>query len=118
MKTNTEIHLEGLSPEVKGAFAPAFINIHYFYATCYLIAQNEHHYGQEKPTNWEESIKVVHAYQQRIEAFLDQTGLEGGELMADIKSEYLEDYIAYRERDLEIDNNTFMQIMHNIQKGL
>lgn len=84
------------------------------YETVYLIAKNEHVLQEEKPEQWEAKIKVVNAYQAMIRSMLDEFGLDGKEVIADITSDYLEDYVNYREQDFGMTNEEFISIIKRI----
>lgn len=84
------------------------------YATVYLIAKNEHVLQEEKPDRWEAKIKVVNVYQGMIRSMLNNFGLDGEEVIADITSDYLEDYVNYREQDFGMANEEFISIIKRI----
>ena len=85
-----------------------------FYATVYLIAKNEHLLQETKPAAWEQKIRTVHAYQGMIRFMLDEFGLSGKDILADISSDYLEDYVHYREKDFGMSNEEFINIIKRI----
>lgn len=117
-RTETETLLHNLEQEIQNALAKQFTTTQYLYECCYLMAQNEHICSQEKPPHWEARIEAMQAYKQRIENYLDTLGLDGKSLVADISSDYFEDYVNYRQREMTIDNDTFVTIMQRIQRGL
>ena len=41
-------------------------------------------------------------------------GLDGGEIVADIASDYFEDYVNYKEPELDITNDEFIAILQKI----
>lgn len=117
-RTETAELLHQLDEQIQATLATHFISTQYLYECCYLMAQNEHICSQEKPQQWEARIEAMQAYKQRVESYLDTLGLDGKSLVADISSDYFEDYVNYRQRTLTIDNNSFMTIMQRIQQGL
>lgn len=84
------------------------------YATTYLIAKNEHVLQEDKPDQWEAKMKVVNAYQDLIRSMLNEFGMDGKEVMADITSDYLEDYVNYREQNFGMTNEEFISIIKRI----
>lgn len=85
-----------------------------FYATVYLIAKNEHLFQEMKPESWEQKVKVVHAYQGMIRFMFDELELPGKDIIADITSDYLEDYVNYKEQDFGMTNEEFIAIIKRI----
>ena len=85
-----------------------------FYATVYLIAKNEHILQDGKPEQWEEKMKVIHVYQAMIRFMLEELELPSKDIMADIASDYLEDYVNYREQDFGMTNDEFLSIIKRI----
>lgn len=106
--------LKKLPPEVKEKINSLYGNTDKFYATVYLIAKNEHMLQEMKPAAWEQKIKTVHAYQGMIRFMLDEAGLSGKDIMADIASDYLEDYVQYQDKDFGMTNEEFIAILKRI----
>ena len=61
-----------------------------------------------------EKIRTVHAYQGMIRFMLEELGLPGKDIMADITSDYLEDYVNFREKDFGMTNEEFISIIKRI----
>lgn len=113
--TQTETYLNELSSPILEAFKPVFENIEKFYAVCYLIIKNEHVLSQEKPELWEEKIKTVQWFKDKIERKLNENNLNGKDIIADIASDYFEDYVHYKERDFGMNNEKFISYIKQIQ---
>lgn len=113
--TKTEQFLQTVDANAAKKIAEVFGDTARFYAAIYLMAQNEHYYNLDKPEGWEQKLKTVCFVQEKTEAFLNNAGLDGKELMADIKGDYLDDFIAYRVRGFELTNEQFIAIIKAIQ---
>jgi len=100
--------------EVKSRISKVFGNVDKFYATVYLIAKNEHINEEEKAPNWETRRKIIHAYQERIKYLLAELDLPANDIIADIKSDYLEDYVNYKDIDFDMTNEEFIEIIKRI----
>ena len=108
------ITIKKMSDEAKAHISKIYGSTDKFYATVYLIAKNELLLQQHKPAAWEQKMRTVHAYQGIIRFMLDELGINGQELMADIASDYLEDYVSFREKNFDIDNEEFISILKRI----
>lgn len=106
--------LKELPAEAKEKINSIYGNTDKFYATVYLIAKNEYLLQEAKPAAWEQKIKTVHAYQGMIRFMLEELGLPGKDIMADITSDYLEDYVNFREKDFGMTNEEFISIIKRI----
>lgn len=113
-KTATQNYLNLLPDSTKLKFTPTFGDITKFYTTVYLIARNEHIIGNDKPDRYEDKLAVIHDVQSRIEAFLNQNDLPGKDIMADIASDYFEDYVHYRDSEINMTNDEFLDIIRKI----
>jgi len=49
-----------------------------------------------------------------IRFMLEELGLPGKDIMADITSDYLEDYVNFREKDFGMTNEEFISIIKRI----
>ena len=49
-----------------------------------------------------------------VEKLVSSYGLDGGEIVADIASDYFEDYVNYKEPELDITNDEFIAILQKI----
>ena len=107
--TQTEIYLNDLQSPILETFKPIFKSIEKFYATCYLIIK------QEQPELWEEKIKTVQWFKDKIERKLNDNNLNGKDIVADIASDYFEDYVHYKERDFKMTNEEFISYIKQIQ---
>lgn len=85
-----------------------------FYATVYLIARNAHQCEMAAVPAAEQRMRTIRAYQGMIRFMLDEEGANGKEIMDDIASEYLEDFVNYREQDFGMTNEEFIAIIKKI----
>lgn len=86
-----------------------------FYATVYLIARNAHQCEMAAVPASEQRMRTIRAYQGMIRFMLDEEGLNGTGIMDDIASEYLEDFVNYREQDFGMTNEEFINIIKRIK---
>ena len=93
--TKIQQFLADLSEEKKSLFVPVFGSMEKFYTVVYLIARNEHVTDQEKPDRYEDRLQVIRQIRNRVEKLVSSYGLDGGEIVADIASDYFEDYVNY-----------------------
>lgn len=95
-------------------FVPVFGSVEKFYTVVYLIARNEHVTDQEKPERYEDRLQVIRQMRERVERLVSSYGLDGPEVVADIASDYFEDFVNYREPELDITNEEFLSILRKI----
>ncbi|HOU68452.1 MAG: hypothetical protein M0P12_02680 [Paludibacteraceae bacterium] len=113
--TKTQSFIADLPKDKKKAISQCFISPELFYEAVYLIVQNGHILQQSQPDMWEMKLKNIEYYQQQIEAKLDGMGFNGKDLVADIASDYFEDYVHYREAKLSITSEQFLGIIRSLQ---
>lgn len=106
--------LKELPEAAQEKISPIYGSADKLYATIYLIARNEHVLREEKPAQWEAKMKIINAYQDIILSMLNGLGLDGKDIIADITSDYLEDYVNYREQDFGMTNEEFISIIKRI----
>lgn len=94
--TPTEVALKEKESAILQSFSGIFPSTDTFYATCYLIIRNGHQWEQEKSDMWEEKCETVAWFRHKIERILTQNGLPGEDIVADIASDYFEDYNCSR----------------------
>ena len=99
--TKIQQFLADLPEEKKSLFVPVFEHGEILYGS-YLIARNEHVTDQEKPDRYEDRLQVIRQIRNRVEKLVSSYGLDGGEIVADIASDYFEDYVNYKEPELDI----------------
>ena len=117
--TPTESYFINLPSEIKNLFIPVFGSAENFYKTVYLIARNEHITSLDKVANWEQRIDVIHYYQDKLKHFLNSLSLDGDNLIADVASDYFEDYVHYKDDvNFGMTNEDFLNIMRAIQEKL
>lgn len=85
-----------------------------FYATVYLIARNAHQCEMNTIPAADQRLRTIRAYQGMIRFMLDEEGLNGIGIMDDIASDYLEDFVNYREKDFGMTNEEFIAIIKRI----
>ena len=106
--------LAALPEEKKALFGPLFGSVERFYTVVYLVARNEHLTEMDKPDRYQDRLRVIRQVKEKIERLVDAFGLPGKETVADITSDYLEDFVAYRERTFDITNDAFLAILRKI----
>ena len=106
--------LAALPEDKKALFAPLFGGVERFYTVVYLVARNEHLTDLDKPDRYQERLQVIRQVKTKSERWVDAFGLPGEEIVADITSDYLEDFVAYRERTFDITNDAFLSILRKI----
>jgi len=84
------------------------------YATIYLIARNEHQCQIMPVPGAEQRLKTIRAYQGMIRFMLDEGGLNGKEIMDSIASDYLEDFVKYKEQNFGMTDEEFINIIKKI----
>lgn len=112
--TKAQELLAALPEEKRALIEPLFDSVELLYETVYLIARNEHITDLEKPERYEDRLQVIREMRKRVEGLLNGFGLEGEELVADIASDYFEDFVAYREPELTVTNEKFIEILRRI----
>lgn len=115
--TKIQEFLHTLPEEKKVLFAPLFGSVNKFYNVVYLVARNEHITGQEKLDRYEDRLQVIRQIRQKIEKQLDSFGLDGKEIVADIASDYFEDYVNYKEEESALTNEEFIGIIQAISRS-
>ncbi len=112
--TKIQEFLAALPEDKKALFIPVFGNVDKFYTVVYLIARNEHVTDMEKPDRYEDRLQVIRQIRSKVEDLVSSYGLEGKETVADIASDYFEDYVNYKEPELEITNEEFIGIIQKL----
>lgn len=112
--TKMQEFLAALPEENKKMFLPIFGSVDKFYTVAYLIVRNEHVTDQEKPDRYEDRLQVIRQVRGKLENRISSFGLDGKEIMADIASDYFEDYVNYKEPELDITNDEFVGIIQKL----
>lgn len=112
--TKIQEYLAALPEEKKAMFVPVFGNVDKFYTVVYLITRNEHLTDLEKPERYEDRLQVIRQVKSRLETMISSFGLDGKEIVADIASDYFEDYVNYKEPQFDITNEEFVGIIQKI----
>lgn len=112
--TKIQEFLAALPEDKKALFIPVFGNVDKFYMVVYLIARNEHVTDMEKPDRYEDRLQVIRQIRSKVEDLVSSYGLEGKEIVADIASDYFEDYVNYKEPELDITNEEFIGIIQKL----
>ena len=112
--TKIQETLVALQEEKKALFIPAFGDVDKFYTVMYLIAKNEHITGNEKPDRYQERLDVIRRIRSKVENIVSSFGLDGAELVADVASDYFEDYVNFREPSVMLTNEEFVETINKI----
>ena len=99
----TKIHeyLAALPEDKKALFIPVFGSVDKFYTV-------------EKPERYEDRLQVIRQVKNKVEELVSSYGLDGKEIVADIASDYFEDFVNYKEPELDITNEEFIAIIRNL----
>jgi hypothetical protein len=114
--TKIQTILADLPKERKDMFVPLFGDIDKFYTVVYLIARNEHVTEQEKPDRYEDRLQVIRQIRHKVETIVDSLGLNGIDIVADIASDYFEDYVNYKEPEISLTNEEFIGIIQKVSQ--
>lgn len=112
--TKIQEFLAALPEDKKALFVPVFGDMDKFYTVVYLIIRNEHITDQEKPERYEDRLQVIRQVKSRQEALITSYGLDGKEIVADIASDYFENYVNYKEPEFDITNEEFIGIIQKL----
>lgn len=112
--TKIQEQLATLPEDKKALFAPVFGDTDKFYTVVYLITRNEHLTDLDKPERYEDRLKVIRQVRSRVEDIVFSFGLDGKEIVADIASDYFEDFVNYKEPELDITNEEFIGIIQKL----
>ena len=112
--TKIQEYLAALPEDKKALFIPVFGSVDKFYTVVYLIIRNEHVTDQEKPERYEDRLQVIRQVKNKVEELVSSYGLDGKEIVADIASDYFEDFVNYKEPELDITNEEFIAIIRNL----
>lgn len=112
--TKIRKYLADLPEDKKALFVPVFGNVDKFYIVVYLITRNEHITDLDKPDRYEDRLQVIRQVKNKVETLVTSFGLDGQEIIADIASDYFEDYVNYKEPALDITNEEFIAIIQKL----
>ncbi|KKB54169.1 hypothetical protein [Parabacteroides gordonii] len=112
--TKIQEFLAALPEDKKALFVPVFGDMDKFYTVVYLIIRNEHITDQEKPERYEDRLQVIRQVKSRLETLITSYGLDGKEIVADIASDYFENYVNYKEPEFDITNEEFIGIIQKL----
>lgn len=115
--TKNQETLAALPEEKKVLFVPVFGDVDKFYTVVYLIARNEHVTDLEKPDRYEDRLQVIRQIRNKVEKLVSSYGLDGPEIVADIASDYFEDYVNYKEPDIQMTNEEFIGIIQKVSQA-
>lgn len=107
-------YLSDLPEDIKKMFEPIFGSVDRFYTVVYLIARNGHATQQDKPSQWEERLRVIRQVEEKVENLLNSFQLNGQEIVAEIASDYFEDFVKYKELEPDLTNDEFIAIIQRI----
>ena len=112
--TKIQEYLAALPEDKKALFIPVFGSVDKFYTVVYLIIRNEYVTDQEKPERYEDRLQVIRQVKNKVEELVSSYGLDGKEIVADIASDYFEDFVNYKEPQLDITNEEFIAIIRKL----
>lgn len=112
--TDTRKELQKLSATTQTKIKNIYGSIDKLYAVIYLIARNEHQCQITPIHAAAQRLRTIHAYQGIIRFMLDEGGLNGQRIMDDIASDYLNDFIKYKEQDFGMTDEEFIAIIKRI----
>lgn len=112
--TKIQKYLADLPEDKKALFVPVFGNVDKFYIVVYLIIRNEHITDSDKPERYEDRLQVIRQVKNKVETLVSSFGLDGQEIVADIASDYFEDYVNYKEPALDITNEEFIAFIQKL----
>lgn len=114
--TKIQEFLAALPEDKKPLFIPVFGDVDKFYTVVYLVARNEHVTEQEKPERYEDRLQVIRQIRSRIEKLVSTfaLGMNGVDLVADIASDYFEDYVNYKEPEEAMTNEEFISVLQKL----
>ncbi len=112
--TKTRENLSALPIDLKRTIIEKYGSLDKFYATVYLIARNAHQAEMSNIPGAQQRLNTIKAYQGMIQFMLDEGGINGKDLIEQIGSDYLEDFIRYREQDFGLTNDEFIKIIKRI----
>ena len=102
--TSIQTKLSALSADTQSLFISVYGDVTTFYTVVYLIARNGHLTEQEKPDQYELRLEMIRSVRTKVEQQLTAWGLAGEDIVADIASDYFEDFVNYREQPMELTN--------------
>ena len=115
--TKIQETLAALPEEKKALFVPVFGDVDKFYTVVYMIARKEHVTDLEKPDRYEDRLRVIRQIRGKVEKLVSSYGLDGSEIVADIASDYFEDYVNYKEPDIQMTNEEFINIIQKVSQA-
>lgn len=72
--------------------------------------------GAGKPDRYEDRLQVIRQIRGKVEKLVSSFGLDGSEIVADIASDYFEDYVNYKEPDIRMTNEEFLGIIQKVAR--
>ncbi len=112
--SETKKKLTALPLDLKNKIIEKYGSLDKFYATVYLIARNEHQAQTANIPGAEQRLKTIRAYQGMIRFMLDEHQVDGKEILDLIATDYLEDFIRYKEKDFGMTDSEFIEIIKRI----
>lgn len=114
--TKIQEFLAALPEDKKQLFIPVFGDVDKFYTVVYLVVRNEYVTEQEKPERYEDRLQVIRQIRNRIEKLVSIFALDmnGIDIVADITSDYFEDYVNYKESEGDMTNEQFISVLQKL----
>ena len=107
---------EKLTEIQKQCLCALFGSVQNFYDCIYMVTQTEHLIHENKPDNWEQKLESVQYYRKLIDKRVQQDCEVSEEIIADIRSDYFEDYANFREQKLNLQQEEFVNIIQRLIK--
>ncbi len=107
--------LKKLSKPQQLKIETVFGSLNKCYATIYLVARNGHMCEVGNVPAADQRLRTIQAIQGMIRFILEEMGLDGKDIQDQITSDYLDDYVQYKEQDFGMSNQDFIQILQRVQ---
>ena len=114
--TTAEKNLSQLGEVQKQCVCALFGSVQNFYDCIYLLTQTEHLLHENKPQDWERKLESAQFCRKLIDKRVQHDCEIDEGLLADIRSDYFEDYANFRERKVALSQNDFIDIIQKLIK--
>lgn len=107
--------LKSLSTPEQQKVEAVFGSLNKCYATIYLVARNGHMCEVGNVPAADQRMRTIQAMQGMIRFILEELGLDGKDIQDQVTSDYLDDYVNYKEQDFGMSNQDFIDILQRVQ---
>ncbi len=114
--TKAEENLQKLGEVQTQCLKALFGSVQNFYDCIYLVTQTEHLLHENKPENWEQKLESAQFYRKLIDKRVLRDCEITEDLIADIRSDYFEDYANFCERKIALAQEEFVSIIQKLVK--